>query len=430
VRSIRIWQASCSPRVGLAGVAVALVVFALGVGASRARPAGSDQITIGALLHSSTKPAFDVLIPNFERYYPQITVVPSYAPGFVGLYQQEAIELAAGNAPPILETTAGCGAPDAICVLVKAGDLAQMIGVPWAKRQPRLLTSLEKHGAGLFAFTAGVSAFGMFTDDPLFARLGLKVPETFAQLLAVCQKAKVDGTIAVELDATNPTGLAYLVYALAATTVYRTDPHWNSELNAGKVTFVGSPGWHEALQKVVDMKNAGCFPPLGDTAPHFAQGQALMSAVTSGQKAILDAAKPQFPDDFHLFPAGDSLAATEVMIGSFNTFSVNAHSSPAQQAAAQTFINFLARPAQDALYAQIKGNLSPDELLRAEPPPFMSSLAAPLAAHDYRFQASTGWWNAGIQTALEEQALGLFTGQSTIDGILAAMDAAWKQGPS
>jgi raffinose/stachyose/melibiose transport system substrate-binding protein len=345
------------------------------------------------------------------------------------LYQQEAIELAAGNAPPILETTAGCGAPDAICVLAKAGDLAPMVGVPWAKRQPRLLTSLEKHGAGLFAFTAGISAFGMFTDDPLFARLGQKVPETFAQLLAVCQKAKADGTIAVELDATDPTALAYLVYALAATTVYRAHPRWNTELNAGKVTFRGSPGWQEALQKVVDMKNAGCFPPLGDAAMHFVQGQALMAAETSGQKAGLDSLQPQFPDDFHLFPAGDSLAETEVMIGSFNTFSVNSHSSPAGQAAAQTFINFIARPKQDALYAQIKGNLTPNELLKAEPPRFMSSLAAPLAANDYRFQASTTCWNAGIQAALEQQALGLFTGQSSIDGILAAMDAAWKQGP-
>jgi raffinose/stachyose/melibiose transport system substrate-binding protein len=411
-------------------VSAAVAVWCvLALGASEARPAGSDQITIGLLLHSSTKPAFDVLIPNFERYYPQITLVPSYAPGFVGLYQQEAIELAAGNAPPILETTAGCGAPDAICELVKAGDLAPMVGVPWAKRQPRLLTSVEKHGAGLFAFTAGFSAFGMFTDDPLFARLGLKVPETFGQLLAACQKAKADGTIAVELDTTNPMSLTYLVYALAATTVYRADPHWNSELNAGKVTFVGSPGWHEALQKLVDMKNAGCFPPLGD-AGQFAQGQGLMSAVTSGQKAVLDANQPQFPDHFRLFPAGDSPAETEVMIGSFNTFSVNAHSSPAQQAAAQTFINFIARPKQDALYAEIKGNLTPNELLKAEPPPFMSSLTAPLAAHDYVFQASTYWWNADIQTALEQQAPGLFTEQSTIDGILAAMDTAWKQGPA
>ena len=405
------------------------VVFALGVAASEARPARSDQITIGALLHSSTEPAFNVLIPNFERYYPNITVVPSYAPGFVGLYQQEAIELAAGTAPDILETTLGCGAPDAICVLVKAGDLAPMIGVPWAKRQPRLLTSREKHGPGLFAFTAGFSAFGMFTNDPLFARLGLKVPETFGQLLAVCQKANADGMIAVELDATSQTALAYLVYALAATTVYRAHPGWNSELNAGKVTFLGSPGWHEALQKVVDMKNAGCFPPLGDTAPHLAQGQALMSAETSGSKGNLDLLRPQFPDDFRLFPAGDSPAETEVMIGSFNTFSVNAHSSPAQQAAAQTFLNFIARPKQDALYAQIKGILTPNELLKAEPPPFMSSLAAPLAANDYRFQASTTWWNADIQAALEQQALGVFTGQSTIDGILAAMDAAWKLGP-
>jgi hypothetical protein len=32
--------------------------------------------------------------------------------------------------------------------------------------------------------------------------------------------------------------------------------------------------------------------------------------------------------------------------------------------------------------------------------------------------------------ALNQDGLGLITGQTTIDGVLNAMDAAWKQGPS
>jgi raffinose/stachyose/melibiose transport system substrate-binding protein len=414
--------------------AVALLSV-VGLGAGEARPARSDQITIDLLTQTANETQLDVLIPNFERVYPQITVVPSYLGLGGALFAQaEAIELAAGSAPAILSTTPGCGALNAICELAKAGDLAPMIAVPWAKRQPRLLTSLEKYGAGLFAFTANVSPFGMFTNDALFARLGLKVPETFAQLLAVCQKAKADGTVAVLMNGVSQTAMSYLVYALAATTVYRADPHWNSELNAGRVSFEGSPGWHKTLQKLVDMQNAGCFSPGlaggSDPVAQFAQGEGLMVPFTSSAQPGIDAADPQFPHRFRLFPTGDSPAETEVMVVVGASFSVNSHSSPAQRAAAQTFINFLARPKQDALFAQIKGSLTPDEFLKAELPPFMSSLAAPLAAHNYVIQPSASWLNAGIQTALEQQAIGLITGQSTVDGILAAMDAAWKQGPA
>jgi raffinose/stachyose/melibiose transport system substrate-binding protein len=407
----------------------------VGLGASEARPANSDQITIGLLAQTGGERGLDVLIANFERVYPQITVVPNYLGlGGPAFSQEEALELAAGSAPAILQTTPGCGALNAVCELAKAGDLAPMIGVPWAKRQPRGVTSLEKREGALVAFAVSFTPFGIYTNDALFARLGLKVPETFAQLLAVCQKAKADGTVAALFDATNKSGMSYLVYALAATTVYRADPRWNVELKAGRVSFAGSPGWRQALQEVIDMKNAGCFSPGVTSGTNivgqFAQGEGLMLLFTSGAQATLDAADPQFPHHFRLFPAGDSPAKNEVMIVVNAALSVNSHSSPAQQAAAQTFINFVARPAQDALYAQVKTDLTPEEFLNDQLPPFMSSLAAPLAAHDYVLQPSASWWNGDIQAALQQQAIGLFTGQETPDSILRAMDAAWKQGPA
>jgi hypothetical protein len=39
-------------------------------------------------------------------------------------------------------------------------------------------------------------------------------------------------------------------------------------------------------------------------------------------------------------------------------------------------------------------------------------------------------WNPDVALALQQDELGLHTGQSAVDGILAAMDAAWQQGPS
>jgi hypothetical protein len=42
---------------------------------------------------------------------------------------------------------------------------------------------------------------------------------------------------------------------------------------------------------------------------------------------------------------------------------------------------------------------------------------------------NTGWWNASVQLALQPNAVGVLTGQRSIDDVLNAMDAAWQQGP-
>jgi ABC-type glycerol-3-phosphate transport system substrate-binding protein len=50
--------------------------------------------------------------------------------------------------------------------------------------------SLSKYGQGLFAFEPIVAPQGIFTNDALLSRLGLKVPQTFTQLLDVCRKVR------------------------------------------------------------------------------------------------------------------------------------------------------------------------------------------------------------------------------------------------
>ena len=40
------------------------------------------------------------------------------------------------------------------------------------------------------------------------------------------------------------------------------------------------------------------------------------------------------------------------------------------------------------------------------------------------------WWNPDVPLALQTYGIGVITGQSSIDDVLNAMDAAWKEGPS
>ena len=378
-----------------------------------------------------------MLIPNFERADPNIKIDVTYTPTVALMYQLETTELAAGSAPDLLTTEPGCGTPIAVCVLGKAGDLAPMVNKPWAKRSLPLVTSKNKHGGALVAFEPQVSPFGLFTNDSLFGRLGLKVPQTFPQLLDVCRKAKAAGTSAVILAGGSAAPVRGLIVTLAVATVYGKDKHWNQELKAGKVTFDGSIGWHLALQRFVDMNAAGCFQPgatgvaSGDAAAAlFGQGRGLMFAMSSLNKGLIDAASPQFSYSFHPFPGGTSPTQTTTYLTLSPEMSVNAHSSAGNQRAAQTFVDFLARPKQNALFTRITGGLTQDEFLKGQIPDFMSSLRRVFAAHKWVINPQTSWWNAATLVALQDNEIGLITGQRSIDDVLKAMDAAWKRGPA
>jgi raffinose/stachyose/melibiose transport system substrate-binding protein len=415
---------------------LAFAVFALALATGEARPAGNDQVTITMLVNQPPQPGYQVLIPNFERVYPNIKVEPTYASTSAVWYQLETTELAAGNAPDVLGTSPGCGTPVSVCVLAKAGDLAPLVREPWLRWSLPLVTSLGKYGPGLYAFTPALTPWGVFTNDALFRKLGLKVPETFSQLLSICRAAKAAGTIAVLLNG-GGTGPMQMLDDIAAATVYGPDPHWSAELRAGTVSFDGSPGWHQALQRFVEMNGAGCFEPgmagvssLPSILGEFAQGGGLMAATNSSSKGILDTTAPQFAYSFHPFPGGTVSGQTETYVNFGTSLSVNAHSSPAQQAAAQAFIDFVARPAQNALYAQVLGSLTQREFLRQEIPDFLQPMAPVLADHAYVINPLQTWWNPSVGNALLQDGIGLVTGQRTVDQVLAEMDAGWKRGPA
>jgi raffinose/stachyose/melibiose transport system substrate-binding protein len=222
------------------------------------------------------------------------------------------------------------------------------------------------------------------------------------------------------------------VEGLAIPYVYGPDRHWAAEQKAGAVTFDGSAGWHRALQEFIDMSNAGCFEPgMTGTSPNgqFQAGQILMDPGLTSLKGQIDAANPQFTYSFHAFPAGSTPNSTQTYLHLSGELGINAHSSAAAQAAAQTFVNFIARPKQNALYAQIRGGLTQYQFLHGQLPSFMSPMASVIQHGQYVVDPSVVWPNANVVTVMQQDEIGLITGQTTIDGMLSAMDAAWRQGP-
>jgi raffinose/stachyose/melibiose transport system substrate-binding protein len=424
---------------GAAVVAVLVgVLFTLGLEASKARSESKDDtVTIGLLAIVNSQPGYDVLIPNFERVYPNIRVNVTYVANNTALYQLERTELAAGNAPDLLGVNPGCGTPISVCVLAPAGYLVPLVKKAWVRWSVPIVTSGDKYGRGLFAFSPQISPAGIFTNDDLFRKLGLKVPQTFAQLLSLCQKGKAAGTAPVIFAGASGAVVSGLITGMAVATVYGQDKQWAAKLKAGNVTFEGSPGWHQALQQFIDMNSAGCFQPGFTGVPsgtvaagQFAQGQGLIYPNTSNNKAVIDAASPQFSYSFHPFPSGTSANQTTTYLNANAGVGINAHSSAQNQAAAQTFVDFIARPKQNALFAQVQGSLTQYQFLKGQIPDFMPDFATAFKNHEYVINPSQSWWNPDVLLALQQDAIGLVTGQKSIDDILTEMDAAWKRGPT
>jgi raffinose/stachyose/melibiose transport system substrate-binding protein len=412
----------------------AVGMLAIGVGGSAARPAKNAAITVSVLALSSQKPGFDVLNANFESVYPNIKIDATY-PALAIRDQLELTELTAGNAPDVLSVSPGCFKLVAVCPFAKAGYLAPMIKKPWVKWSLPFVLSLDKYGPNLYSFSPQVTPMGMFTNDDLFKKLRLKVPQTFTQLLDLCRQARSAGTVAMIFSA-DVQEVSNLIADLAVGTLYRKDKQWPAKLRAGKVSFSGTPGWHAALQEYIDMNTNGCFQPgisgTSGASAHaqFALGRGLIDPSVSSNKGVIDAGSPAFSFSHHPFPGGTAPGQTTTFINIQAGLSVNAHSSSGNQTGAQTYLDFLARPKQNALFAQINGGLTQYQFSHAQLPAFMSAYSSVLGKHTYVVNPQQTWWNPGVLIALQQNEIGLITGQRSIDDVLGAMDAAWKKGPA
>src|SRR4029077_2140123 len=118
-------------------------------------------------------------------------------------------------------------------------------------------------------------------------------------------------------------------------------------------------------QELVDMYNAGCFEQgvIGTTTAQagevlFVQGQGLMYLAYSSFRGALNALNPQFASSFHPFPDERSPKQATTYLNLSGGVSVNAHSRAPNQAAAQTFVDFIVRPKQNALFTQVEGGLT------------------------------------------------------------------------
>jgi raffinose/stachyose/melibiose transport system substrate-binding protein len=426
---------STPTRKTLIGAATAAALaLALTVGLSTAAAARNATVTISvSALAGSQEAPLNAVASNFKKAYRNIDVKIQYYP--VATYGQVLYtQFQAGNAADVVYGSPGTGNANSLLPLGTAGHLLDLSKRAWAKRVPGGSSrQLFWVGKKLYAAPVDATAVGLIYTASVFNGAGLKIPTTWSRLLSYCAQAKAKGLVGINISGANPQNTGITAIALAANDVYAKDPNWDAKRTAGKVTFAGTPGWHKTLQRIIDMKNAGCYADgaAARTTPasqqDWAAGHIAGYAGPGNAIAGLLAVAPQYQVKMFPFPA-DKAADTHVVLSYGNAFGVNAHSPTAVRNAALKFIDFIEREGQDRLLANKQGNPSLVQVATLQKLPSTVADMAPLfKAKRTRPLSNQFWPTAQVYANLASGVQGLLTGQSSIDDVLKSMDDVWSK---
>jgi raffinose/stachyose/melibiose transport system substrate-binding protein len=415
--------------------ALMTVVLALSAALAISLPTASgsrhDVVTLRALFPTTAQAGYQILVANFNRVYPDIHIDAQFLPSDT-LGQLLVTQVQAGNAPDIVHLQAGNLNAASVWGLGSQGKLLDLSGRPWVKRiYPAARADVTWKGK-VYAWPLAMGPFGVIYNADLFKQLGLKVPATFNEALAMCTKINAAGKIPfVQAWGASTTG-SIVGRQRYSQYVYTVDPKWDQKRAAHQVTFLSSPLWRKALQSVIDMKNANCFQQ-GATGTSraqqyamFAQGQAVMSIVSAGEVTNVKTINPNIKIGWMNLP-GES-AKTSTLVGPFS-LTIGGMASTTHPKEVKTFIDFMAREQQSTLFAKVASSIAPLDAKKKILPPEMKGLLPYFAsgkvtdAHDFQ------WPNARVYSeGYQLGVVGLVTGQLTIDDVLKKMDDLWDNG--
>jgi raffinose/stachyose/melibiose transport system substrate-binding protein len=402
-----------------------LVLAALAATAASARTTASS-LKIYAL--TSDRTAFESVLAAYKKRNPSVKVSITYAD--VTPYQSTLrTQLAAGTAADVFEVWPGNGNPGAIQVLAPYHYLADLTKQPFAKREPGGIKSVTHVGGKLYTVPLGLSGLGPIYNMSVLKQLGVAAPATWAQVLALCAKAKDAGITAYALGVQDDWVTQLIPYALVPTTVYSKAPNFDAQQKAGKASFSKS-GWVTAENLYQQMNEKGCFEenPLSTnyaaTQTMLATGKA--AALVQGSWAFADVKKQaDAGTQFKMYPLPATNAASRTrMAGAPSAaFAVNAKTKNPE---ATKFINFLAGPIAQSAFAKASGNLPAYASKSYKPDPSLSVFVGYLRAGKTNPFMDQLWPNPKVQAAHLSGLQSFFAGKESMTDVLAAMDKAYK----
>jgi raffinose/stachyose/melibiose transport system substrate-binding protein len=399
-----------------------------------AKPSATVTLKVLAQSNGQGNPQLQSVLDKFQQLNPDIKIEATYLPIGESYANTLRTQLRGGNAPDFFYVTPGSGGLQALLPFADAGYVADLSKRPWAKTIPLATSAKPLYWAKgkLWGVPIDVVPVGVMYQPAVFAELGVKVPQTMSQLLTGCRNAKSKGKSLLNIAGASAQNSGLFAAVVAGSYVLAKDPTWNQKRLANKVTFSGTPAWRTALQRIVDMKSAGCFPPGAESndnvpaTPGFVSGQVagwvLPSSITNLIKSFNKSAQ------YNYFPMpGDKAADTRVFSSPTDAFAV--YSKSPNMAAALKLADYWASPAAQGLYGKATGASSLYQAGTGQHLAYELRGLAPILKQKNKVHTlmQIEWSNPAVFDTLGKDVQGLLTGQKTVAATLADLDAAWAK---
>ncbi|SMD22363.1 ABC transporter substrate-binding protein [Kibdelosporangium aridum] len=411
----------------LAAATAALTMLAACSGGTTAGSSGdASTLTLASIDQGSVE---DV-VKAFEAANPGVKV--NFTTSGADQYQQQIrTQLSSSTAPDVMSVWPGNGNPGATYVLAKPGYLLDLSDQAWAAKLPASVKTVAQYEGKTYNAIFGVSGIGAVYNQDAMAKAGLTPPATWTELLAFCRAAAAKGTPAFALGNQDNWVTQVALYALVSTTVYGDDRDFDKKMQAGQATFASS-AWTTALAKYLEMDKTGCFQqnPLGTSYEASqelaATGKTLGIIQGNWVVALLKKKNPAGTYMLKALPATDDPAKALMPAAAGAGYGVNAKAK--NRDLALKFVNFVMSPQGMNLYVQKQGGLPslPDTGYAVDPA--LTELSQFISGDRTVPFMDQLWPNAKVQQTMLSGLQAVFSGQSTPDKVLAAMDADYRAG--
>ncbi|MEV0173157.1 extracellular solute-binding protein [Streptomyces sp. NPDC050803] len=412
----------------IAATTAALLLLAACSGGTKAGSDGGSSKTL--TLASVDQGSIEDVVKAFEKANPGVKV--RYTTSGADQYQQQIrTQLSSGTAPDVMSVWPGNGNPAATHVLAGPGYLRDLSDQAWAAKMPDAILSVAQYEGKTYNAIFGQNGIGAVYNQQAMAEAGLTAPDTWTELLTFCRSAKAKGTPAFALGNQDNWVTQLVLYAQVATTVYGPDRDFDQKMQDGRATFADS-AWVTALDKYLTMERTGCFQknPLGTNYEASQQlaatGKTLGIIQGNWVIALLKQKNPEGTFTLKALPATDDPSETLIPAAAGAGYGVNAKAK--NEELALKFVNFVMSPEGMNLFAKKQGGLPslPDTGYAVDPS--LTELSTFITSDRTVPFMDQLWPNAKVQQTMLSGLQEIFSGQSTPDELLKAMDADYAAG--
>jgi raffinose/stachyose/melibiose transport system substrate-binding protein len=398
-------------------------------GCSGGTNAASDDANT-LTLASVDQGSVEDVVTAFEEANPGVKV--NYTTSGADQYQRQIrTQLASGTAPDVMSVWPGDGNPGATQVLAEPGYLRDLSDQPWAATYPDVVKGVAQHGGKTYNAIFGVNGIGAIYNTDAMTEAGLTAPATWTELLAFCRAAKSKGTPAFALGIQDNWVTQIVLFSLVATTVYGPDRDFDKKMADDDATFADSP-WKTAVAKYVEMEQTGCFQenPLGTSYEASqelaATGKTLGIVQGNWVIALLKKQNPSGNFTLKALPATDDPAQTLIPAAAGAGYGINTKAKNPELAL--KFVNFVMSPEGMNLYVKKQGGLPSLPDTGYDVDASLTELSTFLAEDRTVPFMDQLWPNPKVQQTMFTGLQEIFSGQSTPDQMLAAMDTDYRAG--